>query len=151
MPRITKGTVFEVRWPLPVDAPDRPTVTRILATGHALVAMALEPRVRRDYRIRTANHWTTRKQNLDLLANFKFLYLHPKTRPISGRTVHCRVMYCTVMYLSISTALLTAWAFQKRYQPQELTLCRSLYAEALQATASEGLAKGPCQRHDKLR
>src|SRR6218665_3882905 len=27
--------------------------------------------------------------------------------------------------------------------PQQLTLCRSLHAEALQATASEGLAQGP--------
>ena len=42
------------------------------------------------------------------------------------------------MYLSISIALLTAWAFQK-----QLTLCRSLHVEALEATVSEGLAQGP--------
>ena len=48
-----------------------------------------------------------------------------------------------VLYLSISIALLTAWVFQKRSRPQQLTLCRSLHAEALQATASEGLAQGP--------
>jgi len=28
-------------------------------------------------------------------------------------------------------------------RPQQLTLCRSLHAEALQATVSEGLAQGP--------
>ena len=48
-----------------------------------------------------------------------------------------------VLYLSISIALLTAWAFQKRSRSQQLTLCRSLHAEALQATVSEGLAQGP--------
>ena len=48
-----------------------------------------------------------------------------------------------VLYLSISIALLTAWAFQKRSRPQQLTLCRSLHAETLQATPSEGLAQGP--------
>ena len=33
-------------------------------------------------------------------------------------------------------------AFQKRSRPQQLTLCRSLHAEALQANASEGLSQG---------
>src|SRR6218665_870484 len=37
----------------------------------------------------------------------------------------------------------TARAFQKRSRPQQLTLFRSLHAEALQATASEGLAHSP--------
>ena len=32
---------------------------------------------------------------------------------------------------------------QRRSRPQHLTLCRSLHAEALQATVSEGLAPGP--------
>src|SRR6218665_1718529 len=32
---------------------------------------------------------------------------------------------------------------QRRSQPQQWTLCRSLHAEALQATVSEGLAQGP--------
>ena len=36
-----------------------------------------------------------------------------------------------------------ARAFQKRSRPQQLTLCRSLHAEALQATESDGLAQGP--------
>ena len=49
-----------------------------------------------------------------------------------------------VLYLSISTVLYTAWAFQKRSWKQQLTLCRSLHAEALQATVSEGLPQGPC-------
>ena len=49
------------------------------------------------------------------------------------------VLYGIVLYLSTSIALLTAWAFQK-----QLTLCRSLHAEALQATVSEGLAQSPC-------
>ena len=48
-----------------------------------------------------------------------------------------------VLYLSISIALLAACAFQKRSRPQQLTLYRSLHAEALQATVSEGLAQGP--------
>ena len=47
-----------------------------------------------------------------------------------------------VLYLSISTALLTALAYQKCSQPQQLTLCQSLHAKALHAT-SEGLAQGP--------
>jgi len=54
----------------------------------------------------------------------------------------CIVLYI-VLYLSISIALLTAGAFQKRSRPQQLTLCRSQHDEALQATASEGLAQGP--------
>src|SRR6218665_583314 len=52
-------------------------------------------------------------------------------------------MYCIVLYLSISTVLLTARAFQKRSRPHQLTLCRSLHAEALQATTNERLAQGP--------
>ena len=48
-----------------------------------------------------------------------------------------------VLYLSISIALLTARTFQKRSQTQWLPLCRSLHAEALQTTVSEGLAQGP--------
>src|SRR6218665_375308 len=56
---------------------------------------------------------------------------------------YCIVLHCIVLYLSISIALLTACAFQKRSRPQQLTLYRSLHAEALQATASGGLAQGP--------
>src|SRR6218665_303198 len=52
------------------------------------------------------------------------------------------VLYCIVLYLSISIAILTACAFLKRSRPQQLTLYRSLHAEALTATASEGLAQG---------
>ena len=51
------------------------------------------------------------------------------------------ILYCVILYLSISIALLTALALQKRSRPQQLTLCRSLHAEMLQATVSEGLAK----------
>jgi len=47
--------------------------------------------------------------------------------------------YCIVMYLPISIA----WAFHKSSRLQQLTLCGSLHAEALQAAASEGLAQGP--------
>src|SRR6218665_1873845 len=54
----------------------------------------------------------------------------------------CIVLYI-VLYLSISIALLTAGAFQKRSRPQQLTLCRSLHAEALQAIAGKELAQGP--------
>ena len=50
---------------------------------------------------------------------------------------------CIVLYLSISIALLTAWAFQKCSRPQQLTLFRSLHAEALQAIAGKGLVEGP--------
>src|SRR6218665_4199015 len=53
------------------------------------------------------------------------------------------VLYCIVLYLSISIALLTASAFQKRSRPQQSTLCRSLHAEALQAIAGKGPAQGP--------
>ena len=54
--------------------------------------------------------------------------------------------YCIVLYLSISIALLTvgtshSTVLSEALQPQQLTLCRSLHAEALQATVSEGLAQ----------
>src|SRR6218665_183355 len=52
-------------------------------------------------------------------------------------------LYCIVLYLSISIALLTACAFQKRSRPQQLTLCRSLNTEALHATVNEGFVQGP--------
>ena len=48
-----------------------------------------------------------------------------------------------VLYCIYPLALLTAWAFQKHSQPQQLTLCWSLHIEALQATAGKGLAQGP--------
>ena len=51
-------------------------------------------------------------------------------------------IYIIALYWSISIALLTAWDIQKRSRPQQLTMCRSLHAEALQATACEGLAHG---------
>src|SRR6218665_494608 len=47
------------------------------------------------------------------------------------------------LYLSNSIVLLTALTFQKRSRLQQSTLCRSLHAEALEATLSEGLAQGP--------
>ena len=53
------------------------------------------------------------------------------------------ILYYIVLYLPISTALLTAGAVQNRSRPLQLTLCRSLHAEALQATVSEGLEQGP--------
>ena len=37
----------------------------------------------------------------------------------------------------------SAWATQKLSRQQQLTLCRSLHAEALQAIASEGFGQGP--------
>src|SRR6218665_1340336 len=43
----------------------------------------------------------------------------------------------------ISIAPLEVHYFQRRSKPQQLTLCRSLHAEALQAPVSEGLAQGP--------
>ena len=51
-------------------------------------------------------------------------------------------IYCIALYLSISIVLLTAWAFQRRSRPQQLTLCWSLHVEMLQSTGSEGLAQG---------
>src|SRR6218665_3706146 len=53
-----------------------------------------------------------------------------------------------VLYLSISIALLTASAFQKRSRPQQLTTCRSLHATG-NSTAHEGLAQGPYTRRLK--
>ena len=53
------------------------------------------------------------------------------------------ILLSIVLHLFISIALLTAWASQKRTWSQQLTLCRSLQAEALQAIASEGLVQGP--------
>src|SRR6218665_3830207 len=61
--------------------------------------------------------------------------------------VLCNIaLFCIVLYLSISIALLTACAVQKLSRPQQLTLCRSLHAEALQATVSKGLAQGSSAR-----
>ena len=64
---------------------------------------------------------------------------------VSCASVTCLVLsqvfvLCIVLYSSISEAFLT---FKKCSRPQQLTLCRSLHAVALQATASEGLAQGP--------
>src|SRR6218665_469584 len=50
-----------------------------------------------------------------------------------------RILYCIAIY----AALLTVRAFLKGSRPQQLTLCRSLHAEELQATVSDGLAQGP--------
>ena len=61
----------------------------------------------------------------------------------SSGSVHCSAGNYIVLYLSISIALLAARAFLKRSRPQQLTVCRSWQAEALQATVSEGLTKGP--------
>src|SRR6218665_389539 len=66
--------------------------------------------------------------------------------------VYCRgifVLYCVVLYLSISIALLTAFAFQKRSRPQQLTLCRNLHAEALHATLMKDLPKVPTWRLER--
>ena len=59
------------------------------------------------------------------------------------KTQHRFTPHHIVLYLTISIALLTAWAFQKCSRPQQLMLCRSLHNKALQAIASEGLAQGP--------
>ena len=73
-------------------------------------------------------------------------YLHPVSY---SRAIHHIMTYTSkgccniVLYLSISITLLTAWAFQKCSRPQQLTLCRSLHAKALQAIAGKGLAQGP--------
>jgi len=64
-------------------------------------------------------------------------------RSVPVSPVHVRIVLYCILYLSISIALLAACAFQKRSRPQQLTLSRSLHAEALQATVSEGLAQGP--------
>src|SRR6218665_101641 len=55
-------------------------------------------------------------------------------------------LFCIVLYLSISISLLTPRAFQKRSRPQQLTLCRSLNAEALQL-----LVKVPMWRLERIR
>jgi len=47
------------------------------------------------------------------------------------------------MHFYNASQVLTAWAFQKSSRPQQLTLCRSLHAESLQTTVSEGLDLGP--------
>src|SRR6218665_2472954 len=47
---------------------------------------------------------------------------------------------CIALHLSISTALLTACAFQKHSRPEQLTLSRSLHTGALQAAVSKRLA-----------
>ena len=61
--------------------------------------------------------------------NRKYFQRHPRTSLAPG--IQQPNMALFVLYFSISIALLTAWAFQKRFQPQQLTLCRSLQAEAL--------------------
>src|SRR6218665_1227162 len=51
------------------------------------------------------------------------------------------VMHCIVLYGIYP--FLQRFSQQKRSRPRQLTLCQSLHDEALQATASEGLAQGP--------
>src|SRR6218665_505910 len=62
---------------------------------------------------------------------------------IGGLATPTLTMDSLIFYLSISIALLTAGAFQRRSLPHQLRLFRSLHAEALQTTISEGLAQGP--------
>ena len=51
---------------------------------------------------------------------------------------------CISIFIHIYIAPLQVhYTTQKRSRPQQLTLCRSLNAEALQAIANEGLAQGP--------
>src|SRR6218665_115095 len=64
----------------------------------------------------------------------------PQSESVIVRVCYCIVLYCIVFIhsnsafhsMSLSEALLTT----------AITLCRSLHAEALQATVSEGLAQG---------
>ena len=65
-----------------------------------------------------------------------------KYNALHGQYTYDHVKYF-VLYLSVSITLLTAWAFQKRSRPQQLTLCWRLHAKAQQATVSEGLVQGP--------
>ena len=73
-------------------------------------------------------------------------YVSPSLQHLTDPILPCASPHCIVFilfYFSMSIALLTASSFHKRSRPQQLALCRSLHAEALQATASEGLAQGP--------
>src|SRR6218665_2850248 len=56
------------------------------------------------------------------------------------RALYCIVLYCIYPFLYRFSQ---PAAFQKRSRPQQLTLYRSLHAEALQAIAGKGLAQGP--------
>jgi len=76
----------------------------------------------------------------ETLADSTVRALLSSTHHIMNEVVGCLVI---ALYLSISIVLLTAWAFQKQSRPQQLTLCRSLHAEAIQATASKRLAQVP--------
>ena len=56
--------------------------------------------------------------------------------------MHVNVM--TVLYLSISIALLTAWAFQKRSPTTPIdTVSEFTRRSGIEAIVSEGLAQGP--------
>src|SRR6218665_1147072 len=55
-----------------------------------------------------------------------------------------KVKYCIVLYLSISIAFLT-----EAHPPQQLTLCRSLNAEALQQLQVKDLQKVPTWRLER--
>ena len=54
----------------------------------------------------------------------------------------CSFTVLYIIFINFYIAF-TALSFQKRTRLQQLTLCRSLHAEALQATVGETLAQGP--------
>ena len=53
------------------------------------------------------------------------------------------LLYCIYCIVFIHFYSASHETFRSAPDKQQLTLCRSLHAEALQATASEGLAQGP--------
>src|SRR6218665_3382499 len=72
---------------------------------------------------------------------------HQVIRGYNNATDYCILLYCIVLYCFVLYCIVFIQFYSTSHslslKETQLTLCRSLQTEALQATASEGLAKGP--------
>ena len=106
--------------------------------------------LRSTYMYERTNEWTTERMN-EWMNEFRMYgccnrgrRLNTSATPTTAKSRVLAYSESFVLYkLSISILLLPAWALQTRSRPQQLTLCQSSHAEALQATVSEGLDHGP--------
>ena len=88
-------------------------------------------------KLNTEMKWCAQRHNVGQCINLKQCGWPRSYNPIQ---------YCIVLYLSVSIALLTAWAFQKRSRPQQLTLseftCRSATGNCKWRTCPRSLHGG---------
>src|SRR6218665_2239102 len=73
--------------------------------------------------------------------------LHIRPSPLERLLLQPPIEIHSVLFNGLSNCIVFIHFYSAFHsmslRPQQLTLCRSLHAEALQTTASEGLAQGP--------